>query len=213
MTAGDRDRSAPEGAGVWAATAFCGACALAGAALAVRGAGEKGTVTALMATARLSFLFFAAAYTGGPLAELFGSAFRPLRRRGRELGLAFAAAHLPHLGLVAWLCWIGHTPAAETFAVFGAAAFCTYGLALASLGPFRSAADSRLLRPLRPVAMNYIAFAFAVDFLSHPLGGDVRQVALYLPFAAVAAGAPALRFAALCVRALRPAQPPLATRR
>jgi hypothetical protein len=43
------------------------------------------------------------AYAGGAIAELFGPALGPLARRGREFGLAYAAAQLIHVGLVVWL--------------------------------------------------------------------------------------------------------------
>jgi hypothetical protein len=59
---------------------------------------------ALRMTARWSFLLFWVAYAGGALATLFGPALAPLSGRGREFGLAFAAAHLVHIGLVIWLC-------------------------------------------------------------------------------------------------------------
>jgi hypothetical protein len=57
-------------------------------------------VTALRLTARWSFLLFWMAYTGSAMGALFGPAFEVLARRGREFGLAYAAAHLIHLGLV-----------------------------------------------------------------------------------------------------------------
>jgi len=68
---------------------------------AVFGAGERGTHVALQATARLSFVLFWPAYCAAALAALFGPSFQPLQRHVREFGLAFAAAHLVHLGLVA----------------------------------------------------------------------------------------------------------------
>jgi hypothetical protein len=58
-----------------------------------------GTQVALQATARLSFVLFWPAYSAAALAALFGPSFQPLRRRVREFGLAFAAAHLVHLEL------------------------------------------------------------------------------------------------------------------
>jgi hypothetical protein len=42
---------------------------------------------------------------------------------------------------------------------------------------------------LRTVAMNYIAYAFAVDFLRAPLGGTIHT-AEYLPFAALSIAGP-----------------------
>jgi hypothetical protein len=60
--------------------------------LVTRGAGVHGTQTALAVTARVSFLWFWAAYAGGALTTLFGPAFLQLEWHGRELGLAFAPA-------------------------------------------------------------------------------------------------------------------------
>jgi hypothetical protein len=84
----------------WMAGAFAAAAALAVAVLAAFGADERGTVFALRVTARFSFLLFWLAYTGGGLALLVGPALTPLKQRGRELGLAFASAHLVHAGLI-----------------------------------------------------------------------------------------------------------------
>jgi hypothetical protein len=93
-------------AAVWMGSAFCAALGLAALALAALGPGEHGTVVALKVTARFSFLLFWLAYAAGAMTTLFGSAFEPLKRRGREFGLAFASAHLAHLGLVVWLTYI-----------------------------------------------------------------------------------------------------------
>jgi hypothetical protein len=98
--------------------------------LMTRGAGVHGTQTALAATARVSFLWFWAAYAGGALTTLFGPAFLQVKRQGRELGLTFAAALLVHLMLVSWLCWIGAVPGAGVFTLFGTAAGFTFLLAV-----------------------------------------------------------------------------------
>lgn len=68
------------------------------------------------------------------MTTLFGAAFPPLKQRGREFGLAFAAALLVHLALVSWLCWIGAAPRIEIFILFGTAAAFALLLALFSLG-------------------------------------------------------------------------------
>src|SRR5271166_5751498 len=62
---------------------------------------ERGVPVALAATARLAFLIFWPGYVASALTSLFGSAFSSLREHARELGLAFAAALILHLGLVA----------------------------------------------------------------------------------------------------------------
>ena len=49
---------------------------------------------------------------------------------------------------------------------------------------------------LRLVGLNYIAFAFAKDFLAHPAIGSLEHTLIYLPFAALAVAGPILRAAA-----------------
>ncbi len=82
---------------------FCAALGLAVVVLAILGTDARGIGGALRVTARFPFLLFWLAYSGGAMAALFGSIFQPLARRGRELGLAFASAHLIHVDLVIWL--------------------------------------------------------------------------------------------------------------
>src|SRR5580704_5273813 len=120
-------------AAVWMGSAFCVALGLAALVLAALGLGVHGTVVALKVTARFSFLLFWLAYAAGAMTTLFGPAFEPLKRRGREFGLAFASAHLVHLGLVAWLTYIGHAPSRGVFLFFGVAVLWTYLLALFSI--------------------------------------------------------------------------------
>src|SRR5271166_5487339 len=110
---------------IWMAAAFCATLGLAASILAVLGL-ERGVPVALAATARLAFLIFWPAYVASALTSLFGNAFSSLREHARELGLAFAAALLVHLGLVACLCAIGHPPRIRTFVIFGVAAGLTY---------------------------------------------------------------------------------------
>ena len=180
---------------VWMAMAFCASLGLAISILAFFGDGERGVRFALKATARLAFLFFWPAYVGGALTSLFGDLFLPIRRHARELGLAFAAALLAHLGLVVRLCAIGSPPSPKTFAIFGVAAGFTYLLAVLSVDYFRQALPSKFWPILRTAAMTYIAFAFILDFTRLPLS-DFRQSLEYLPFAVLSITAPLLRVAA-----------------
>jgi hypothetical protein len=183
-------------AGLWPALAFWTACVLAAASLSFLGSEERGTRLALQLTARLAFVPFWAAYAGGSLATLFGPIFQPLRRNARTLGLAFAASMPVHFALVAWLCRLGHAPSARTFVVFGIAALWTCALVLLSVPALRAAIAPRALWLMHTVGMNYLAYAFAVDFLRNPLAGGVGRVALYVPFAGFAVLGPALRLAA-----------------
>lgn len=173
-------------------SAFAVAAALAVAVLAAVGAGEHGTVAALQVTARLSFLLFWLAYAGGGLVALFGPAFQPVKRHGRELGLAFASAHLVHVGLVAWLCWIGAAPVTGVFTFFVPPLAVVYILALFSIRRLQQMLGRRAWWLLRTVGMTWIAYAFASDFLRYPLQGGAKYVVEYLPFAALSLAGPAL---------------------
>jgi hypothetical protein len=185
-------------------SAFGGALILAAVVLAVLGVGERGTNAALAATARFSFLLFWAAYAGSALKALFGEAFKPLKQHGPEFGLAFASAHLVHLGLVGWLCWIGATPAVSVFVFFGIAVVFLYLLALFSIGDLQQALGPRWWWLLRTVGMNYIGYAFFVDFAKSPLNGGVKRVIEYLPFVILASVGPLLRLTAWTLRMRHP---------
>ena len=163
--------------------AFCAALLLAVGALAALGAAERGTDVALQLTARLSFLLFWLAYTGGALATLYGKKYLFFKRFGREFGLAYASAQLVHLGLVGWLCWIGVAPTRGAFIFFGFAVFWTYLLALASVDRLRRALGSRGWLALRFVGLNCIYAAFAVEFFRKPLLVGGKGLFGYLPFA------------------------------
>ena len=184
----------------WMGAALAANLCLAATVLAVRGTDVHGTHAALDATARVQFLWFWAAYAGGPLANLFGPSFLPLKRYGREFGLAFAAALLVHLSLVGWLCYIGEAPARGVFIFFGTAAALAFLLAAFSFGELHTLLGQRGWRWLRIVGMNFILYAFFTDFVHNPLHGGIRQLVEYLPFAAMTVLAPLLRLAAWAAR-------------
>ena len=185
---------------IWIFAGFCAAFFLAACVLGVAGTNEKGIKAALAATGRLSFLLFWPAYTGSALVTLFGPRFQPIRRNGREFGLAFASAHLVHLGLVGWLCAIGAAPAAGVFVLFGIAAFSLYLLALLSVPAIVMKLPPRDWRLLRLVTMTYIAFAFALDFLTQPQVAVIKHPLAYLPFSALVIAGFLLRLAAFAAQ-------------
>jgi hypothetical protein len=168
-------------AAVWIGSAFCAALGLAALVLAALGPGERGTIAALQVTARFSFLLFWLAYTGGAMTALFGSAFEPFKKRAREFGLAFASAHLLHIALVAWLTHIGNAPPRGVFVFFGVAVLWTYLLALFSIARLQRTLGSKGWWLLRVVGLNYIACAFATDFLGYPQFGSIKYLVGYLP--------------------------------
>jgi len=184
----------------WIAGAFAVAAGLAGLVLLAFGAGEHGVKLALRATARVAFLLFLPAYAGGALARLAGPGFAWLPRRGRTLGLAFAAVMLVHAGLVAWLCWLGAAPGRGVFLLFGSALACVAGLTLLSAPRLQQALGRRTWWWLRLLAMNFIAYAFAVDFLRYSPFGGLGHTAQYLPFALLSLAGPACYWLALLPR-------------
>lgn len=162
------------------------------------GIGLKGTYTAIRLTARWSYGFFWLAYTGGPLAVVFGPRFQPVARRGRELGLAFASAHLMHVGLVAYLYHISSTAPIPTSAAifFGIALGFTYLIALLSIPRLASALPRWLWRAIVIVGMEFIALAFLRDFLRYPFGHGIARILFILPFTVLAVAAALLRITA-----------------
>jgi hypothetical protein len=180
--------------------AFAGALALAVAVLAGYGTGPDGLRLGLRVTARWSFLFFWLSYVGGAMAILFGPAFAGLARHARVLGLAFATAHLVHIGLVIWLgVVIGQIPLQGVgLWFFLVALFLTYLLALLSFG-IGMRNRGRLWRPLLLLGTTYILIAFGRDFVLGALDPRTQQwpyAAEYLPFALLSLIAIPLRLAA-----------------
>jgi len=171
--------------GIFAGAAFCTAALLAAAVLSIFGTGTDGLRRALQVTARFSFLLFWLAYAGGALKTLFGSAFQPIAWRGREFGLAYASAHLIHVGLVVWLYQVSEQPpvSPSVFWFFSIGLFWTYLLALLSIRRLAQALGRVCFRILRFAGMEYISFAFLVDFVGHPLHADILNLILYVPFA------------------------------
>jgi hypothetical protein len=180
----------------WIGAALAANLFLAATILMACGAGVHGTQTALAATARVSFLWFWAAYTGGTLMTLFGPAFLPMKQHGRELGLAFAAALLVHLTLVSWLCWIGAVPGVGVFMFFGTAAGFTFLLAVLSFGNLHTMLGRKGWHLFRIIGMNFILYAFLTDFMRNPLNGGVKHIVGYLPFVVMGVAASLLRLAA-----------------
>ena len=188
---------------LWMGIAFGASLALTAAVLAAFGADEEGTRHALQITARFSFLFFWPAYAGSALYAVLGDTFSPLKQRGREFGLAFAAAHIPHVGLVAWLVYIGAAPTYGTFVFFGIAVVFTYLLALFSVASLRQALGPIGWWLLRNIGLNYIMYAFAVDFFRYREIGKAMFWIGYLPFDVLVIAGVALCAATFLLRIAR----------
>lgn len=156
---------------------------------------------ALQATARWSFILFWCAYVGNSLVVVFGPRFQAIAHRCRDFALAYASAHLAHLGMVAWLLLTSDTPFAQSALIFfGIAVFWTYLLALLSIKSLAAKFDPKLLRVLRTIGVEYIALVFLVDFAKNPFQGGIENVVIYLPFISLAIAGPLLRFAAVAKR-------------
>lgn len=189
----------------WVLAAGFTSLTLGAIALAVLGAGNKGTVAGLQLTARCSFCFFLLAYTGGALVTLFGPTFLGLARRGRSFGLAFASAHAPHLCLVAWLYYISPRPPIPTSAAiyFGIGALLVYALAIFSFPRWVALLSPRAWWSLRTLGMDYIAIAFLRDFSGDPFTRGFEHIAAYLPFITLSVLALTLRLSSYGVRVHR----------
>ncbi len=178
--------------------AFGTALAITAVTLGVQGSDDKATRLALELTARFSFVLFWLAYAGGAIASLFR--IDALAGRSREFGLAFAAAHLVHIGLVIWLGYLmGRVPLSGGLLLFFLVGLAfTYLLAFLSFGGARALGP--LWRPLRFVGMNYILIAFGRDFVlpvlhPKPTQHNSAHFLAYAPFAAASVLAPLLLLA------------------
>lgn len=185
---------------LWMALAFVAALTAAAFVVLVIGATARGIDDALLVTGRISFVLFWPAYAAGAAAELFASPFRCVKHSARTFGLAFASAHIVHLGLVAWLCYMGAAPPIASFIFFGIAVLWTYVLALLSVRRLQKAVGRRVWRVISFLGAHYIAFAFAADFLRFPPNVSLKYLIGYLPFAALAVGGAVLRVCAWAAR-------------
>jgi hypothetical protein len=177
--------------------AFCAALTVAALVLSIVGTEEKGTGIALRLTGRLSFLLFWPAYAGGAMAALFGSHFGILARHRRDFGLAYAAAQLVHIGLVAHLVSISDQPITESIMPFFAIGVVwTYVLALSSVERLSKLFSPNLWRVLRNVGLEYLALVFFADLVLLPINTHTKHPFEYLPFSVLIIVGPILRVAA-----------------
>jgi hypothetical protein len=190
--------------------AFGIALAIAVLVLVLAGSDNKGIRLALELTARWSFLLFWLAYAGNALSALSGS--QALRGHGREFGLAFAAAHTVHIGLVIWLgVVLGRVPLTGGLLLFFLVAlFFTYLLAALSFGGVKALGPA--WPPLRFIGMNYILIAFGRDFIlpvihPKPTQYNLAHFSAYAPFAALSIAAPLLVLAVALRRHAAPKAP------
>jgi hypothetical protein len=199
------------GAGLWMIGAFCAALGVTLTAFAL-GTTEAARIgLSLRLTGRLSLLFFWPAYAGSAIAVLFGPRFAILARHGREFGLAYAAAQLPHVALVAWLVWRSTHPFLQAVMPFFAVGVVwTYILAFLSLERFQHVFTSNHWRAFRNFGLEYIALAFFSDLVVSPIADiaagtghrhPIVYAMAYVPFALLIICGSLLRVAAMIRRA------------
>jgi hypothetical protein len=186
------------GVAVWMGAAFLVTLVSGAVVIGIEGARPQGIVAALRVTARLSYLLFWPAYAGSAMAALLGPRFKPLARRGREFGLAFAAAFLVHVVLIACLVRAtGHSPLSkELFAFFGLGIAWIYLLAVFSIRRLADALGPTGWKALRTIGLEYIALAFFADFVLIPGENVLRHPLEYVPFILLMALGTGMRLAA-----------------
>jgi DMSO/TMAO reductase YedYZ heme-binding membrane subunit len=149
--------------------------AAVGLALAVHGADAEGLLYATRWTARLSVLLFATVFAARGLYRLAGPVALPLLTNRRGLGLAFAAAHLVHLGaLSSWFAASGERPLPVTIVGGGLAYALIVAMALTST----DAAQRRMGRwwkRLHLTGLWYVWLIFFQSYLGRALGGPERM--------------------------------------
>ena len=156
---------------------------------------------ALRATARWSFLWFWLASTGSALFTLFGPKFQPLAQRARDFGLAFASAHVSHIGLAVFLVYVLAAPfPLPKLIFFVIGAFWVYLLALLSVKRVAAMLQPRAWRVVRIIGVEYITLVFLFDFYQGPFRGGTKNLVIYLPFLIAASAGPVLRIAAAVKR-------------
>ena len=194
----------------WMGAAVGVALAITATVLVLEGADNKGIRLALELTARWSFVLFFLAYAGNAIAMLFGPA--SLKGHGREFGLAFASAHLVHIGLIFRLGFIlGRVPLSGGLLLFFLVALLfTYLLAGLSFGGVRALGAA--WPPLRFIGMNYILIAFGRDFVlpvlyPKPNQLNVGHFLFYAPFMLMSIAAPLLVLAAHARKSAAPKIP------
>lgn len=193
------------GTGLWMGAAFFVALALAIIALAVLGTGARGMQGALRITGRWSLLLFWPAYAGGAMATLFGPRFSILARHGREFGLAYAAAQLVHLSLVAGVVAHSNEPFPQSIMPFFAVGVVwTYLLAFSSLKSVSGGVFTPTgWRIVRAVGLEYLALVFLTDLVIAPVSAHTELSPGYLPFSILLIAGALLRLAAAAQGVMR----------
>lgn len=139
--------------------------------LGVAGTSDENLRTVLTLTARLSFLIYLAIFVARPLAQIAPS--RPtgrLLRERRSLGVAFAAMHTVHLGLIAYR--YSTVPGLDyplVDALFGGTAYAfIYLMLITSFDRPARAIGRTAWRRLHKAGLYYVGFIFIATLLPEP---------------------------------------------
>jgi methionine sulfoxide reductase heme-binding subunit len=145
--------------------------------------GTDGFRFALRLTARASFVFWFLTFVAGPLASIQQAAASPLLRWRPRLGLAFAGAHLVHMGLVLTIPLLIKIHYPAFIIVFGGTGAIIAGmLALTSFRAVRKHIALRTWKLLHRGGIWYLGIMFSYGFLWRPLTEGTVVKPLYWPF-------------------------------
>ncbi len=171
--------------------------AIVAAILALVGTDEPGLRMAIRATARTSVVFFTLAFAASSLRRRWPNAVTAwLLRNRRQLGVSFASSHAIHLLAILALCgwtWSGLVERTPTVTLVGGGIAYVF-IALMTATSFDATAawlGPRRWRRLHTVGAYYNWAIFALNFFVLAFMSPV-----YWPFAALLAGAMAVRLAA-----------------
>lgn len=161
------------------------------------GFNDENLLILLRLTARAAFMIYLVVFVARPLRQLFATqATRWLLRERRSLGIAFAAIHTVHLGLIA--CRFGSNPELEYSVsggfVGGIAYLLLYLMLITSFDAPARAIGPQAWRRLHKTGLYVIGFVFVATLLPDP--GQPILTTERLWFTVLTAGAVFIRMTA-----------------
>ncbi|MDX1515349.1 MAG: hypothetical protein R3288_00845 [Woeseiaceae bacterium] len=139
--------------------------------LDVAGSGDEQLLVLLRLTARLAFMLFLVVFIARPLRQLVKNPFtRWLLRERRSFGIAFAAVHSVHLGLIAYrFATIPGLNYGIAEAIIGGTAYALmYLMLLTSFDAPARAVGARNWRRLHKTGLYFIGAIFLFTLLPEP---------------------------------------------
>ena len=172
--------------------------------MAAHGWDAEGVRLVIRATARMSLVLFALAFTASAMAELFPSEMTRWQLSNRRcLGVSFAASHFIHLGAIVTLAVLDRAlfwklTNVSTIVLAGAAYFFIAAMTVTSFDATARWLGPRKWRLLHLVGGWYIWISFAVA-----VGKRVPLDSFYWPMAALVLAIAAVRLVAMARRGRR----------